>query len=116
MCISGKLLSKNVFRSGRFAARFVSQDWSSDCRFTKAVSREPLSLTPPPPEGMGARNPPTYPPAPQTFFPPPQPPSSSESSYLSCFLFGLREVDALYLLFRHLGGSHEPDRYISIIA
>ena len=55
---------KNLFHSGRFAAQIVSQDWSSGCHFRKATSREPLSLTPPPPR---------YPPPPrQTFFPIPQ--------------------------------------------
>ena len=29
-------------RSGRFAARFLSQRWSSDCHFTRALPREPL--------------------------------------------------------------------------
>ena len=32
-------------RSGRFGARVLRQDRSSDCHFVRALSREPLSLT-----------------------------------------------------------------------
>ena len=45
----GKKFSKIFFVGGCFAARFLSQDWSSDCHFIKALSREPLSLPPLPP-------------------------------------------------------------------
>ena len=30
----------SFFRSGRFAARFLTQDWSPDCHFTRALSQE----------------------------------------------------------------------------
>ena len=43
---------------------------SADCHFRRALSREPLSLSPPsPPRGRGAR---TTPPTPKTFFPLPE--------------------------------------------
>ena len=60
---SGKFL----LRSGRFAAQFLRQNWSSDCHTTKALSRKP---PPPPPRGKGART--TAHPPPRTVSPPPQ--------------------------------------------
>ena len=36
-------------KKGFFVARFLSQDWPSDWHFIRALSREPLFLTPPPP-------------------------------------------------------------------
>ena len=54
------------FRSGHFAAPFLSQDWASDCHFIKALSREPLFQ--PPPGGGGGSGGSNDPPPPQTFF------------------------------------------------
>ena len=39
---------RRKFRLCHFVAQFLSQDWSSDCHFVKALSWEPLSLTPSP--------------------------------------------------------------------
>ena len=53
----GSNLFSDLFGSGHFAASFLSQDWSSNCDFMRAL-RGPLSLDPPSPR--------------QIFFPPPQ--------------------------------------------
>ena len=60
------------FHSGHFAAPFLSQDWSSDCRFIKALSREPLF----PAGGGGART--TPPPRHKHFFKAPKAVKNSE--------------------------------------
>ena len=66
----GEIIFSKKFRLGRFAAQLLIQDWTSDCHFIRALSREPLSLTPPPPRGNGARTTP----------PPPRPPANKRAS------------------------------------
>ena len=50
----------------RFEARVLSEDWSSDCSFVRALSRAPLALMPQPPGVRGLQRLPP-PPFPQTF-------------------------------------------------
>ena len=55
--ITGGEIFQIVFRSGRKAARILSQNWSSDCHLIKALSRVPLSQTHAPLREGGSNDP-----------------------------------------------------------
>ena len=65
----GEKMFSNLFQSGGFVAQFLSQNWSSDWHFLRALSRDSLALNP----GRGERDlEPPPPPGRQTFLSPPQ--------------------------------------------